>query len=159
MPERELGPESEPDGVEPLRQAWRGVKPPQPFESFEAPDAQTRAVLAWMGAAWRAAVPPPAALPWRLRWRRPRRIALRIAAAAAVVAALAIARRWAAPPRPEEPVARRGAEPAGQASEGIRVAHVSEDRTEIRSGPVRLILFSPVPSVSLTDGHPVEEPR
>ncbi len=162
MPERELRPGEEaedPEGLESLRAAWRELEPPHAFEALEHPDDPTRAVLAWMNAAWRAATPPPARLPWRLRLRRPRRIALRFAAAALVIAAAFLAQRWAASSRREEPVAQPESGSTHAPRQGIRVAHVSEDRTEIRSGPVRLILFSPVPSASATDGRTVEEPR
>jgi len=125
-------PERLPAELEELAAAWRRLAPPPPpidaeHDDLDALDAPTRAAVRWMVAAWRTVEPPAAALPWRLRLSQARPVLTRFAAAALLLASLAFLAR-----------------PAWQASgEAPVTVALGRDRTELRSGPVRLILFAP----------------
>ena len=164
------------DPLRPFTSAWRALTPPEPTAPLKTPDAETAATIAWLRRAWQTVAPdraapsaPPNELPWRLR----RRIALAriarpfrdvgpglVAAAAVVLAALFFfaGEHGSSPPLHEE-----GAIPtelaAGPAPDSITavspapssvpvLTQISADRMELRSGPVRLILFTPNSSTS-----------
>jgi hypothetical protein len=142
-----------------LQSAWRSIPPPDPTAPVDAPDAETRASVEWLSAAWRAAAshaPAPSTLPARLRARLLRRRAAAIAPWLAAAAALVLGITWFArserTPSPpielasehsatvEPPLAPRS---AGPESGEPKLVTLTADRMELRSGPVRLILFTP----------------
>jgi hypothetical protein len=165
MTNRERDP-IEPGGADdPLRElaaAFRSLEPPDPTTSVESPDAATSAALNWLRAAWRASAPAaPPALPWgvraRLALRRGGPVVRAAAAAAALLAgAFFLARSLAS--RPEPAPTRIATQPSFLESDEAARSHAPEaddaaprlvsltaDRMEMRSGPVRLILFTPSP--------------
>jgi hypothetical protein len=117
-----------------VRAAYRAVQPLCPLDQLS--DARTRAALDWLAASWRALEPRDVTLPFRLRLRgRAVQAALRGLAAAGILLALFTL----AFHRP----GTRSSLPAGpRESAGPRIAAITRDLTEIRSGPVRLLLFS-----------------
>jgi hypothetical protein len=138
--EREHGPELDPEldaDLAELVAAYRTIEPPCPLDQLSRPDRQTQAALDWLATSWRALEPRAAVLlPFVLRLRgRAVQAALRGLAAAGILLALFTLAFL----RP----GTRSSIPAGPAdSAGPRIAAISRDLTEIRSGPVRLILFS-----------------
>ena len=139
---------AERDELDFLRRAWSEVTPPAPHASIDRPDAETRRVLDFMRAAWGALQPPPARVPWRLRVARVHHSKAFWAAAAALVLALfgaSLLMRESARPIQLTHVESPAHEPASGAGHPL-IASIAHDRTEIRSGPVRLILFSQNPS-------------
>lgn len=130
------------DPLEELAAQWRRLEPPDATAAVDAPDDATRAAIGWMREAWRAAAPAaPRDLPWKLRARLLRRRALPWLAAAAAIVAVAF-------------LLSRAGEPGGRSlgrPDPVRVAaqvpshrsfDCAPDRIELRSGPVRLILFT-----------------
>ena len=116
-----------------LQSAYRSAEPQCPLD---APlDAPTQAAMEWLTASWRQIEPRSVALPFRLRLRERRvQTVLRALVAASILFALftlAIRQPGIHPGVPVEPP-----------ESGPRIASISRDLTEIRSGPVRLILFS-----------------
>ncbi|MBL8842950.1 MAG: hypothetical protein JNL90_15635 [Planctomycetes bacterium] len=137
-----------------LAAAWGAIEPPAPTAPLGAPDATTRAAVDWMARAWQATAEPPAPrLPWRLRARPLLRHATPFLATAA---ALLLWVRFAATDlsRIETPPA----EPLVALSASIPITHVAADRTELRSGRVRLILLTP-PEPPPVPGPSQESPR
>lgn len=137
---------TERDPLDELRAAWRAMAPPDPTASVDARDEPTRAAVAWMRSAWAAAAPPPtSALPWRVRLRiaRPRvvRALPWVAAAAALVVCTALLGRGGRTEHDAAPVPELVARPEPIAKPEL--VSLSADRMELRSGPVRLILFTP----------------
>jgi ferric-dicitrate binding protein FerR (iron transport regulator) len=131
-----------------LAHLYRGLAPAEPADALEDTDASTRASVAWMQRAWATLeVPRSARLPGR-RTARPslRRRAVLALAAAAVIAGLGLAlwRPWESRPAQETPVVSQGealpASPTGERE--IRLASLSSDHIEMRSGPVRLVLYT-----------------
>jgi len=100
-----------------------------------------------MRAAWIAVQPPPARLPWRLRVQRTARLhrgwAWTAAAAALVLVLFGASLLVREPAQPVElsGVDEPRPQPSSERSDPL-IASIAHDRTEIRSGPVRLILFS-----------------
>lgn len=146
--------------LEELREAWRAARPrshdADAGDGQEPQDASTRAVVDWMRAAWGTLeasaapvprVPPPStgrllALP-RRRWRVAAALAAGLLAVAAVGAFL---QRSGDGVRPEDEHAPRVADAgppasAGSPADGPQVVSLGPDHLEMRSGPVRLILF------------------
>jgi len=155
--ELEREPESDPELMK-LHAAWRAMTPPDPTAGLESPDPRTAATLDWMRAAWSASAPAaPPALPWRLRLQLARRRAAPsapwLAAAAAVIAAIALFVRDGARDRVREattpPCVELATEPnpapprADPEVDAPKLVSLTADRMELRSGPVRLILFNP----------------
>jgi len=142
------------DPLDALGAAWRSLAPPDPAAALDAPDPATRAAIDWMRAAWQAGAPAaPTAIPWRLRLRlaRPsvRPLLPWIAAAAATLLVALLLRPAPSPPPGAEPVELAAhphpPEPSHAGSPGAspELVSLSADRMELRSGPVRLILFTP----------------
>ena len=166
----------EPDDVlDALARAFRELPAPPPARELDAEDEATRRAVAWMAAAFRAQSPassaPPAAILARTAQPAPRerRIWRPLAAAAAVLVllggALLLADHVLHPRAAMLPVA-----PVAQAPEtGIPgpdttppeitppaapasgVVAVAEDHLELRSGPVRMLLFLNAPPSSRED--------
>ncbi len=165
------------DPLDEAMAAFRAAPAPAPVRELFAEAEATRRVVAWLSAAL-AAQSPPAARPaaavlrraarprWRLLSGRP------ALAAAAVLLLLLGAALWLAdgdrrsavtPPAPvasgEPPSAPAPAEPAPLAPASAEdrpapgLVAVSEGRLELRSGPVRLLLFVN------DDSHPSEDLR
>lgn len=129
--------------------AWGAIELPAPTAPLDAPDATTRATVDWMARAWEATAEPPAPrLPWRLRARPLLRHATPFLATAAL---LLLWVRFAATDlsRIETPAVRLAAtdhsriETPAALPASIPITHVATDRTELRSGRVRLILLTP----------------
>jgi hypothetical protein len=133
---------SERDPLDELAARWRRLEPPDPTAAIDGPDAATRAAIGWMRDAWRAATPAaPRALPWRLRARLLRRTALPwLAAAAAIVAVAFLLSRAGDPGR--RPTGRPDPVRVAAQEPSLRSFACAPDRIELRSGPVRLILFT-----------------
>ena len=131
-----------------LRRAWRGLAPEDPADDLGLADARTRATVDWMRAAWssvEAPAPPVHSLP-APRQRIPvLRLAAGLAAAAAVLLSLWFSlQRPAGPARSRDeggPIAAVETPGARPAPEGPRLASISSEHIELRSGPVRLILL------------------
>lgn len=154
-----------------LAAAWGAIEPPAATAPLAAPDATTRAAVDWMARAWQATAEPPAPrLPWRLRARPLLRHATPFLATAA---ALLLWVRFAAtdlsrietPLEPEqlahrsaEPTTAPIAEPLAAPPASLPITHVTADRTELRSGRVRLILLTP-PEPPPVRGPSQESPR
>ena len=143
---------AERDDFDFLRQAWNQVTPPAPRDSVDSPDPQTQRVVDWMRAAWDASQAPPARLPWRLRVSRVARSKAVWAAAAALVLALfgtsLLVRETTQPvllTGVENPPPQPAPQPSQRGGDAL-IASIAHDRTEVRSGPVRLILFKQGPS-------------
>lgn len=156
-----------------LGQAWDEHTPGEATPELTRSDAATRATVDWLAAAWEAhpapAVEPPEALRraalGRARARRPRlapilrvRTWQRHAAAAVLLLGLAAVLQLGAlrhfgvqPPldAPGPGVTPRDPVPAPRADP--RLVAVAADHIEMRSGPVRLMLFTNTDSPSLTD--------
>ncbi len=164
------------DALDALVRAFRELPAPPPARELDAEDEATRRAVAWMAAAFGAQSPassaPPAAILARTARPAPRREhrAWRpLAAAAAVLVLLGgglvladrVLRPRAATP-PDAPLAQvPPAEipapdiappditpPAARASGVVAVA---EDHLELRSGPVRMLLFLSAPPSSRED--------
>jgi hypothetical protein len=139
-----------------LREAWRSQSPAEPADELEEADPKTRATVAWMRAAWQALEVPEPRLPAPRRARfvrlRPRLVPLVLAAAAAVLVMLGVylakdasdvqrmpeqETRLAQGEGPSEPL-QRTTEVASSAD----IAYLGDDRMELRSGPVRLVLLT-----------------
>jgi hypothetical protein len=151
------------ESLDALRRAFEALPAPPPVRELGSEDDDTRRVVAWMAAAWSAQAPatsaPPATLrPAALRpTALPRRaeFAWRPLAAAAVVLVLlggsllvAHVTRGRVASQPAPPVAQT---PAAPSRPGIVAA--ADDHLELRSGPVRMLLFLQPPPASR------EEPR
>jgi len=142
---------------------YRGLEPDPLADAAGDADPRTARVVAWMRAAWEELEVPPARAPRALRRRAaPRRLLLLGALAAAALAVLGAA-LWRAGPRPlpahvaQGPVPRAPAEPSAPAPFTAGVVALPDDRIELRSGPVRLVLLAPPPE--LEPGlEPVPEP-
>jgi len=167
----------EPDDVlDALARAFRELPAPPPARELDAEDEVTRRAVAWMAAAFRAQSPassaPPAAILARTAQpapRRERRTWRPLAAAAAVLVLLGGALLLAEHvlhPRTATPRVT----PVAQAPEtGIPAPHttppditppaapasgvvaVAADHLELRSGPVRMLLFLNAPPSSRED--------
>jgi hypothetical protein len=124
----------DPEWLDALAGAWQRLPPPSPDRPLAEQDPATRRAVEWMRSAW-LALPVPAALPPRVV-RRPfaRGRWLRVAAAAALLFALG------APVLVVAWRARRG-EPPALAPDATVIA-VDAHKLELRSGPVRLYLFT-----------------
>jgi hypothetical protein len=137
------------DPLEALRAAWRRVEPAEPGALAEPDlDGATRAVIERLRRAYVLAGPEPTALPWRVRLLVHRRALRRVAVAAVILGLAALAVRQFAQPsgsRTAEP-APIAAEPATAAEAGVLLASLTPESMELRSGPVRLILLTPVPA-------------
>ena len=157
------------EGLDALRRAFEALPAPPPVRELGAEDDDTRRVVAWLAAAWSAQAPassaPPAALrPAALRpGALPRRaeFAWRPLAAAAVVLVLlggsllvAHVLRGRVASRPALPVVRTPAAPAPALVETPApppqpgVVAAAADHLELRSGPVRMLLFLQPPPAS-----------
>ncbi|HEX5009354.1 MAG TPA: hypothetical protein VFY71_03050 [Planctomycetota bacterium] len=158
------------DALDALARAFRELPAPAPARELQAEDEGTRRAVAWMAAAWQAQSPASSAPPAEVLARRARPAPLRVqrawrplAAAAAVLVLLGGAWMLAGrvlPPReatslpavaqgpgaeppvpavaPPEPAPPHIAPPVASASGVVAVA---EDHLELRSGPVRMLLF------------------
>jgi len=161
----------EPDDVlDALARAFRELPAPAPARELAAEDEATRRAVAWMAAAFRAQSPassaPPAEILARTARPTPRRTWRPLAAAAAVLVllggALVLAEHVLQPrvaTRPDAPVAQApdieipapAITPAAPditppASSPSGIVAAAEDHLELRSGPVRMLLFLKPPS-------------
>ncbi|MSR47388.1 MAG: hypothetical protein EXS13_10040 [Planctomycetes bacterium] len=152
-----------------LTAAWRALESPAPTAALDDADPETLATIEWLRAAWQVSEPPtPSHVPWRVRARPTLRRAmpwLSFAAAAAMLLLSRVpsARRTPAPPiapreviatgpdrRPIEAPNDPSAEPVVSAAPPPSAVPPAApvitypDRMELRSGNVRLILFTPI---------------
>lgn len=141
-----------------LRAAWLRLPAPEPAGELAAADAETRAAVAWMCAAWDvvaipASVPLLAAGPSRVHTVRPRRSRLVLPAslAAAGLLLFALAGLWlfgsGRLAGSDAPIVRVAGglprpDPSTRKAAALRVAAVDAERIELRSGPVRLLLIT-----------------
>jgi len=150
------------DDVPPLAElgaAWRALAAPDATAPLDAPDAATRATVEWLRDAWQLAAPPASpSLPWRLR-ARPllRRASPWLGATLATAATLLLALRLLAPAPPRPPAAAP-AEQLAAAPAPDPAPVVLSDRVVLRSGNVRLILFTPSAAPTARGTTP-ESPR
>lgn len=138
-------------GLEDLRRAWREMQGPDPERGLGHPDAKTRAALVWLRGAWQRVAPPalPVTAPAAPAWRR--NLALIAAAAVALVAPGLRQRRPPATAEPPRPSANGSA---------LEVVALTSERTELRSGPVRLILLThPSGRSGLSESDPNGSPK
>jgi hypothetical protein len=145
-----------PEELDDLRAAWRDLAPPALADSCEEAGPATRASVAWLRAAW-AGLEVPEASATEVLGLRPRPAAPRalevvrpaLALAAAVLVAFLVSRR----PRPARP------EPAPTSTETTapRIASLSPDHVELRSGVVTLVLVTGPPERE--QAGPQGEPR
>jgi len=140
------------DEIPPLAElgaAWRALAAPDATAPLDEPDAATRATIERLRRAWQLSAPPASPrLPWRLRTRPLlRRAAPWSGATLAAAATLLLALRLLAPA--EQPAIAPAPDPAPV---------VLADRVLLRSGNVRVILFTP--SAAPTARGPIpESPR
>ena len=131
-----------------LRAAWTSLRPREPAEEADQADARTGEVVDWLRAAWGTVEAPvlqrpgPRVPAGRLLFLRGSRLAKGVAAAAVVLVAFG---SWALFQRPAPDVRSPDEDmqvhvPPAPA-DGPRVASLGPDYIELRSGPVRLILF------------------
>jgi len=120
-----------------LRSAYRSAAPRCPLD--EPSNAPTQAAVGWLAASWGHLEPRSVALPFRLRMRARRvQTVLRALVAASILlglSTLAVFRPGTSTHVPQPP-----------AKSGPRIAAITRELTEIRSGPVRLILFNDRPN-------------
>lgn len=157
------------DAVAPLAEfaaAWRELDAPDATAALAAPDAATQATVDWLRAAWQASAPAtPTGLPWSMRTRLAlRRVApwsALVAAAAAVVILLTqLAEPARVPPTPSAPLENVAIGPVPEPIASVPTAPaeirpvIHADRMEMRSGNVRLILFTPAAPPRAADASP-----
>ena len=158
--------------LEALRAAWQGLPAPEPAPELTDEDATTRAAVDWLARAW-ASLPVPQARPPRIE-PRPARPPARLhrlprwpAAAAAALLAVLLAvplliealtgdgalsgTPVAAAPSDDTTPVMPGPPAALPPASSARLLAVGDDRVDLRSGNVRLTLFTPP--------HGREEPR
>ena len=158
------------DPLDELRAAWRSIEPPDVDSASEAEptDEITQRSVAWMRSAWSEVGPRREStlrelqplVDSRKRGRHLRalehfvkRTRLSVAAAVLLVSGLALVTArlagWLGSSSPAlvpaERVARdeRPVESAPRSQDGLRIASLSNEHLELRSGPVRLILLRP----------------
>ena len=126
------------DPLDDLRSAWKGLDPEEHGGDLLRESGETRRAVGWMQKAWAALEIPETVVPFglgRRNRRRPLRI-LRYAAAAAVLFAVIMVIPWTSEaddkrPLPQEP---------GEQNTAPRVLVATEERIEMESGPVHLIM-------------------
>lgn len=139
MSTEDRGPEDE--LLDALAGAWRELPAPSPDRPLADEDPYTRRAVEWMRSAWLALPVPAAAVPRTATRAGPRLVAharwLRVAAAAALLLALGapvLVVAWRA--NRSEQTAVTPAAPTAT------VVAVDAHHLELRSGPVRLYLFT-----------------
>jgi hypothetical protein len=152
-------------GAAPLEEfaaAWRALEPPAVDDLEATPDPATRASIEWLRAAWQAAAPPaPRELPWSLRMRRTLRRAAPWSALVATAAAIVLLLSPVRHRSPADSPALPPTVPVEQVAIGPRTpertppaTEIHADRMEMRSGNVRLILFTSSPPPRAPDAIP-----
>ena len=127
--------------LEGLRNAWQNLTPPPPADGIEESDPETRAVVGWMRAAFESVETPPVPVfALRRSRRRARLLPMPLAAAASALIAVGLWGLMHRGQRPEEPGPIALRTPAAEAPV---IAALGPDHIEMRSGPVRLVLFQP----------------
>ena len=151
----------DPDPLEELRESWNSLEPPAPVRDLAAEDAETRAAVRWMASTWNALeAPEPRAVPTPIRSTVVRRAApvLSLAPRLALAAAAGLF-VWfgfvASRPDPSDTaLSNSGLSQSGAANGAPELAAVTapsapvllaatEERVEMRSGGVRLVLLQP----------------
>lgn len=131
-----------------LARLYRGLEPEAPADAIEDADAATRSSVAWLRSAWESLEVPRAAPPAARGLPRPslrRRVALALVAAALLVGLGQVIwrTRTSQDPGVEPAVVQRESSPDSSTSETeIQLASLSSDHIEMRSGPVRLVLYT-----------------
>ena len=126
------------DPLDSFKNAWEGLEPQQPGGDLDQEHAETQRAVAWMQEAWTALEIPTPVVPKRRQSRRWFPLPLRYAAAAAILLAVGSGLFWL-------PGSGDGTAPLTTETttpDAPRILMATEERIEMESGPVRLILVA-----------------